>query len=191
MDKIIGCGILYGKNAVCLTDTDVLFGIFQHYDYWDNNTFELAATAFGPGAISQMPLGGGSSVYASAHIGAIPLAGNNDQFGPVSAKKRDYNYGDGAEAKLNCGLNFRGRVFAGFEGYYYWIHTYVGTAGDNFVGIIKPSISCRIFDWLSLGYEHQVYYNDRNSRFLPNVNLTRTEQRLFVSFYIEDMRYKK
>ena len=203
LGSIVGYGLLYGKNTGCgygnitqwknirCESSDTLLGIFQHYDYWDNATFEMTTLAFGPGVISQKPLAGDSMLYSALHLGAIPLAGTNTQFGPFSSSKRDYNYGDGAEAKFECGLKFRDRIDADFVGYYYWIHTYVGTAGDNFVGIIKPRITFRIFDRFSIGYEHQVYYDNRISRYLPNVNLVRTEQRIFVSFYLEDMKYRE
>jgi hypothetical protein len=170
----------------------MLVGGFQHFDYYDNLTFELATMAFGPGIITKLKVSPNSNLYTNFHVGIVPLAGNSTHF-PISdtSQARDYNFGGGAESKLECTLNLGSWIGFTFIGSYYWIHTYVGYAGDHYIGILKPSIGLRLFDYLSIGIEHLVYYSDRYTRDFGNFHQVRTEQRVQLTYYFETFKQEK
>jgi hypothetical protein len=190
VDNISGHGFLFGKNFQP-GNVDMLIGGFQHYDYWDNKTFELGTIAFGPGMISKLPVSANSNLYFDVHLGIVPLAGNSGRLGPDTSQFRDYNFGGGAEGKLETTLNLGGWVSVTFRGYYYWIHTYVGAVGENYIGIVKPSIAFRVVDGLSLGFEQLVYYNDRYPSHFPQVHQVRTEQKVFLQLYIDNFKQER
>ncbi len=190
IDNVVGHGLLFGEN-IQSGGMDMLIGGFQHYDFWDNKTFELGTIAFGGGMISKLPVSSNSNLYFDVHLGIVPLAGNSTQLGPDTSQFRDYNYGYGAEGKLETTLNLGGWVSLTFRSYYYWIHTYVGYAGDNFIGIIKPSIAFRIVGNLSLGFEQLVYFSDRYPRDFPYIHDVRTEQKIFLQFYIDNFKQER
>jgi hypothetical protein len=190
VDNVIGHGLLFGGN-VHSGNMEMLIGGFQHYDFWDNQTFELGTIAFGPGMISKVPISANSNLYFDVHLGIVPLAGNSTQLGPDTSQFRDYNYGGGAEGKFETTLNLGGAASATFRGYYYWIHTYVGNAGNNFIGIIKPSIAFQVVDNVSVGFEQLVYFTDRYPRDYPNVHDVRTEQKIFLQVYIENFKNER
>jgi hypothetical protein len=99
---------------------------------------------------------------------------------------RDYNFGDGLEAKFESTINIGKWATASFIYYYFFIHTYVGLPGNNFIGILKPRVTLKLYKGLSIGFEHYVYYNDRRLKnFLP-IHSARTEQKIFLSLYLED-----
>jgi hypothetical protein len=190
LDNIIGHGLLFGEN-IQSGSMDMLIGGFQHYDYWDNTAFELCTIAFGGGMISKLPVGAKSNLYCDVHLGIVPLAGNSTRLGPDTSQFRDYNYGGGAEGKLETTLNLGGWASVTFRGYYYWIHTYVGNMGDNFVGILKPSVAFRLLGNFSLGFEQLVYYSDRYPRDFPNVHEVRTEQKIFLQLYVDNFKQER
>jgi len=190
IDNVIGHGILFGKN-IQSGNLEMLIGGFQHYDFWDNKTFELGTIAFGGGMISKLPVSSSSNLYFDVHLGIVPLAGNSTRLGPDTSQFRDYNYGGGAEGKLETTLNLGGWVSVTFRGYLYWIHTYVGYAGDNFIGIIKPSVAFRIAGNFSLGFEQLVYYSDRYPRDFPYIHNVQTEQKIFLQFYIDNFKQER
>jgi hypothetical protein len=188
LDHVNGYGILAGKTT---NPGKVLIGLFQHYDYWRNNIFEVASLGFGGGIISRTPVAHYSNIYSALHIAIVPMAGNNTQFGPDTSELRHYNFGGGLQAKLEETFNLHNWATIGFTGFYYWIHTYNGLPGNSLVGILKPSITFRLFKNLGIGFEHHIY---RNDRFLKGADLhiTRTEQKLFLQLYFEDSkRYGK
>ncbi len=97
----------------------------------------------------------------------------------------------GGETKFETTLNLGASVNLTFRGYYYWIHTYVGIAGESFVGIIKPSVAFRILGNFSLGFEHLVYYTDRYPRDFPDFHDVRTEQRIFLQYYVDNFKQQR
>ncbi|MGE5107891.1 MAG: hypothetical protein ACM3H8_10125, partial [Sphingobacteriales bacterium] len=127
-----------------------------------------------------------SDMYSNIHLAVVPLAGNNTQYGPDTSEFRHYNFGGGLQWKIEETINIGDRATVGFTGFYYWIHTYNGLPGNSLVGILKPTITVRLFRNMRLGFEHHIYHNDR---FLANNNtlhLTRTEQKFFLQFFLED-----
>ena len=190
LDNITGYGILTGKNSQ-LGSMEMLVGLFQHYNYWDNKTFELGTIAFGGGVVSKLPLPTKSDLYTTFHLGIIPLAGNSTRYGPDTTQFRDYNYGCGMETKLESALELGRWASATFIGYYYWIHTYIGYQGDHFIGIIRPRLELRFVNNLSLGFEHLVYYSDRYPADYHSIHLVRTEERVYLKIYFEQFKRKE
>ena len=187
IDNVLGYGLLFGKNIV-KGNNAMLAGIFHHFDYWNNKVFELGSLGFGPGIISRLKIGRTSNLYSGLHVAGVPLAGNGTRLGPDSSEVRDYPFGGGWEARIEERLNIGKWLSFGFNGYYYWIHNYEGSEGKSHVGILKPLITLRIINNMSIGFEHHVYYDDR---FLDGTNeqhIKRTEQKIFLQFFFEDKR---
>ena len=191
IDMITGYGMLFGSN-VQTGNLEMLTGLFQHMNFFDNNTFELGSIAFGPGIISKMLLGKTSSIYTNLHVALVPFGALSKRFGITDTiQVRDYNYAGGAEAKIESSFNVGGWASLSFIGYYWWFHTYVGVAGNSYIGIIKPSISFKIFNNVSIGIEHLVYYSDRYPSDFPSVHSVRTEEKLFVQIFLEEFKFKR
>ena len=189
LDNVTGYGILTGKNYQTKSgNRGLLVGAFQYYDYWDNKTFELGAIGFGGGLITKVLVDkvSKSNLYTSLHLAAVPFAGSSRQFGPDTTQVRDYDYGGGLEGKFESTINMGKRATATMVGYYYWIHNYVGIQENNFIGILRPRVTISIIKSLSIGYEHFIYLNDRYINSLSPSHLQRTEEKIFLLFYIED-----
>ncbi|MDP4237551.1 MAG: DUF3943 domain-containing protein [Bacteroidota bacterium] len=192
MDNVTGYGLLFGKNTGD-EGSHFLFGGFQQYDYWDNNIFELGAFGIGAGLISKFDISGSSNLYTTLHLAFVPLAGNSSIHGPDSSEVRDYNYGGGAETELESILSFGTFAKLSVLANYYWVHTYVGLPGNNFVGILEPKLTVQLFKDVSIGLEHIVYYDDRYPRNAPDdsrpiQHFVRTEQKVFLQVYFENSR---
>ena len=185
LDNILGYGILFGGNSQ-LGKLATLVGGFQYYDYWDNKKFELGTIGFGIGIISKLPVSSVSNLYTSIHAAFVPFAGSSDRFGPDTTQVRDYNFGGGLEAKFESTFNLSKYATAAMKYYFYWIRTYIGPNGNNYVQILKPRITVHIFKGISVGGEYTIYFNDRYSRDTPAIHLVQTEQKVFLLFYLED-----
>lgn len=183
ISTINGYGLLAGST---LKENRLLGGLFQHFDYWHNNIFEVGAMGFGGGLISRMRAGKNSNIYSNIHLALVPLAGNNTRFGPDTSDYRQYNFGGGLEGKMEETLNIGKWSTLGFTAFYYWIHTYDGLPGNSLVGILKPTITIKLFNNVSLGFEHHIYHNDRFINGIPTLHLTRTEQKLYLQFFFEN-----
>ena len=188
VDAVTGDGILYGSN-VQAGSLEMLIGLFDHMNYFDNWTFELGTFAFGPSVISKVPMSAKSSLYTNIHVGIVPFGALSNRFGPDTSQLRDYDFGGGAETKLETTYNFGGWVGVTFLGYYWLLHTYSGVAENSYIGLIKPSIAFKIFDNISLGYEHSVYYSDRYPTGLAATHTVRTEEKIFLQMFLENLKF--
>ncbi|MDB5134397.1 MAG: hypothetical protein JWP37_1000 [Mucilaginibacter sp.] len=189
VDNVIGYGILFGRSTTW-GKLAVLYGAFQYYDYWDNKTFELGAIGFGGGLITKYPISKSINLYTNFHLSAIPLAGNSTRYGPDTSQVRDYTYNDGVEAKFETSLNFGKLISASVSYYYYILHTFVGPAGNNYVGILRPRINVQLYKNLSLGFEHFQYYDDRYLNNFSPIFSVRTEQKVYLTYFFEDPQRK-
>ncbi|HEX6847446.1 MAG TPA: DUF3943 domain-containing protein [Chitinophagaceae bacterium] len=187
IDNVLGYGLLFGKTNR-KENNGMLIGIFQHYDYWNNKVFELGSLGFGPGIISKIKLSHHSNLYTGLHFAGVPLAGNTTRVGIDTSEFRNYPFGGGWQARIEERLNVGKWLSLGFNGYYYWIHNYEGSDEKSRVGILKPLITLRIINNVSLGFEHHIYYHDRYIDKNINLHLTRTEQKVFLQFFLEDKR---
>lgn len=190
IDNISGYGILFGSNLQT-GNLEMLTGLFQHMNFFDNNTFELGTISFGPGIITKLLMSKSSSIYSNLHIGIVPFGGLSGRHGPEETQEKDYNYAGGAELKIESTINFGGWVGITFIGYYWWFHTYIGVAGNSYIALIKPRIAFKLFSNVSIGFEHLIYYSDRYPRDFPSVHSVRTEQKIFVQIFIEQFKFKK
>lgn len=185
LDNILGYGILFGKNMQ-YGKMAFLIGGFQYYDYWDSKIFELGTIGFGGGVISKLSLSKTSNIYTRIHLAIVPFAGSSTRFGPDTSQFRDYNFGGGLEAKFESTVNIGKYATASMIYYFYWIRTYIGVNGNNFIHILKPRITVRLYKFMNIGIENDIYYNDRYLRGFSPIHLLRTEQKIFLLFYLED-----
>ena len=185
LDNVTGYGLLFGKT-VHSGNWDILIGAFQHYNYWDSRIFELAALGFGGGIIAKWQLSKNYNLQTTFHLGIVPLGATNSPHVDIvegGIPGRDYDYSGGAEAKYEGTLNFanRGQLTAIY--YLYWLHTYVGPAGNKTVGIFKPRVAVRVAGNLSLGFEYLYYHKDNYLRDFPNVHVRNSEQKFYMMLY--------
>ena len=191
VDNVLGYGLLVGKS-VKSGSTAALFGIFQHYDYWNNKVFELGSLGFGPGLISKLKFGSNSYWFSGLHIAVVPLSGNGTRFGPDTSAFRDYPFGGGFEGRIEERLNIGNWVSLGFNGYYYWFFDYEGSKGKSRIGILKPFITIKLYKNISAGFEHHIYYDNRFLDKLDALHLRTTEQKIFLQIFFQDrQRYGK
>src|SRR5665213_800624 len=74
--------------------------------FWDNPTYELTMLGFGPGVVARLPVLTHASWYTVLHLDLVPFGGNNKVSGPDTSQIGDFNFGGGAEAKLESTLSF-------------------------------------------------------------------------------------
>jgi len=187
IDNVLGYGLLFGRNMGS-ENRQMLGGIFQQFDYWNNKAFEIGSLGFGPGIITSLKLGGNSNLFSGLHFALVPVAGYSTRVGPDISEFRDYPFGGGWEGRIEERLNLGERVSLGFNGYYYWIFNYEGSKGKSRIGIIKPFVTIRLIKNLSIGFEHHVYWDNHFIDEVPTLHLTRTEQKLFLQLFFEDER---
>jgi len=181
--NVVGDGFLFGGNTDSTNKMKMLFGVFQHYDYWNTDSFEIGTIGFGPGAVTKLPLGNKGYFHNEIHIAGVPLAGNNNGKTVQSSEQNTdfhaYSYSGGAELKYETALNW-GWGEIGAEYYFYWLHTYVGEAGTNQINILRPRISVKLLKALNVGFEYLWYNRNDFKTNGSNLHITTGEQRIYL-----------
>jgi len=178
-----GYGLITGTPTQ-LGPIDTRFGIFQHFNYFDNTAFELGDAAIGVGFVTRTPVSEYHSIYGNLFLSAVPFAGNNAGFAPIdTTQQRDYNFDYGAQALGEFGFVIGpGTVDLNLTAYYYYLHSFYGVPGDNRLALIRPRVSFNVWKNLGIGFEHSIFFSDRTSPTLPAYSITRTEQRIFLQW---------
>jgi hypothetical protein len=107
LDNVVGYGLLFGKTAHA-GNLDVLFGAFQHYNYWDSKVFEIGTIGFGGGIVAKWTWSQNTNLQAAAHLGIVPLAASNSPHVDIveaGVHGRNYDYSGGGEFKFEGTLN--------------------------------------------------------------------------------------
>ena len=72
LDNVTGYGLLFGRT-IHSGNLEMLFGAFQHYNYWDSKIFEIGTLGFGGGVVAKWRLSGNSNLQTAFHLGLVPL----------------------------------------------------------------------------------------------------------------------
>ena len=81
-----------------------LIGLFQHFDYLDNELISIGGTSLAVGAVSFFPLGGGGKfeLRTSAQLGVSLISAADNIYYPEASS--EYHYGMGPMAKFEAHL---------------------------------------------------------------------------------------
>ena len=162
-----GYGLLFGKSKKTSKKTDKLQGIFHHYDYYDNKAYEIGAISFGVGWFNRYKTSESSRILATIHLGIIPLGASRSTYIDTTGQERDYSFNGGLDAKLEFSYSGKwGLIYAGYN--LYWFSTYVGIAGNELYGLLRPKIVINVTKDLGIGaqflFAHKEgYYKDYES----------------------------
>jgi len=185
LENVVAYGLLFGKT-IHSGNLELLFGAFQHYNFWDSKIFELATVGFGGGIVAKWKFSENTNFQSTFHLGVVPLgASNSPHIDIVEAgvHLRDYDYSGGVEAKFEGTLNLanRGQLTAIY--YIYGLHTYIGPAGNKVISIFKPRIAVKISGAFSLGFEYMLYAKNSQLRDFPDVHASNSQQKIYLMLY--------
>jgi Domain of unknown function (DUF3943) len=179
----IGDAYLFGSNGFGSGNFRMLIGGFQHYDYWNVDSFQIGTIGLGGGLLTRLRFERGF-FQNDIHIAGVPLgASNTRKVNPEELNPgfKNYTYSGGAEMKVGTLLNLE-YAAVGAEYYIYWLHTFVGDPGNNYIRIFRPRVSGRIYRNINLAYEYFLYKRDDTNGPLPTIRVKTHEQRLYLLF---------
>jgi hypothetical protein len=178
VDNVMGYGIIFGTN-IKKKNSDMLFGLFQNYDYWDSRLFELGTLGLSGGIFHRLQISKTTDLVTQIHLGIVPLAGVSSPH--VFVGERDYNYAGGLQAMFESALNLGGLRTTITAAYYiYGLHNYIGVTGNSITGIFRPKIAVKVLDFLSVGFEFLQYGKDSYFHDFPEIHVRNNEQRIYI-----------
>lgn len=177
---------LWGKNKPVSEGSRFNWGFFQHYDYLNNNIYEIGGTSVVAGVGYRTPHKNKVQFLGLFHAGPMLMGGANSDYSEYFEvafldSGRNYNMGPGATARLEALLRFPfGSLQIGYS--FWWIHTWDGAPGDEFIGMWQPTFRIRVTRHWYLGLEWLIYHRHGKYDFAPDQDVRNNEQRLYVGF---------
>ena len=178
--------MLYGKNSTVGENSKFLWGIFNHFDYLENNVYQVGGTSVGPGIGYRTPHQKSVQFIGLLHGALLLMGGANSDYSSeykVSFldSARTYNMGPGAHAKMEAFLRFPfGSLYLGYS--FWWIHTWDGAPGDELIGMWNPKLRIRLYKKLFVGLEYLLYHRQGKYDEFPNRDSRNNESRLFLGY---------
>jgi hypothetical protein len=183
-----GYGSLYSKTHNYKNKRDYMLGIFQHYDFFENQAYEIGALSFGAGWISRYKTSKNSLFVSAAHLNLMPFGGTKSQY--VDVNLRNYSFAGGFNAKVEGSLNYKwGSFYAGYN--IYWYYIYVGVPGNEWYGIFRPKAVININKNLGIGAQFMFAHKSGHYKDYPDVNGRTSQTMLLLQYTFGDMNFLK
>jgi len=173
-------GLLSATPMMGTQNSKHMIGFTQHFDYFNNNAFELGGQSLAATLYSQMRSGDSFAIRTQLHVNAIIMGGTKSDYESVSG--RSYDFGPGLGFKFGGTFYYRGHPFLLLSHSEFWIHSVNGTAADHVVSGTRARIDVPLKHGVSLGADYVLYRADRNYRDFPDVHQRVPELRTGLSF---------
>jgi len=161
--------------------TTIIYGLFQHYDYMDNNAIMLSTVSLGPGIELYTKYRNQRYTKVDFHLQGIALGGTNSDYNP---KKMDYNMVSGFSGFFNLEIGKLNCLKLGFYGKNYWMTNIKGKSGVEKVWVGNVYAGIKIYK--SLHYNAEFKYYNRNGEYgdLPDTSEYTDILRTYVTLEI-------
>jgi len=125
-------------------------------------------------------------ITGSVMFGAVPMAGVDSEYAKYYLVKsvnmsRDYNLGGGLTHKINIAFHIPYLTLKADYTMWY-VKTYHGADGAEFVGIFEPGIHINILERISLGMQAVIYHRKAEYPGFPDVDKLTRNYKAFIEF---------
>jgi hypothetical protein len=179
-------GYIFGKNYRYKNDQKMLFGLFQHYDYYNNTSYEVFGQSLGPGIIYKFPTIPEIDFQTSLHFAATILGGGSNipeafKYEADGTAYRGYNFSVGFTSKFESLLNIKNRayLFLGLYDFQFFVED--GADGSENLLMLNPRVGFAVNPTTYIGVEynmfHRISHYEKYNDFTTRVN----ELKLFIS----------
>jgi Domain of unknown function (DUF3943) len=165
---IYGYSLLLGKELGVESGKKLLLGLFQHYDYINTEAIELGGSSLCAGLVSRFQLSKTAHLTLTPQLGWMILGVSNNEY--VVEDLRDYNYGTGVTAKVDCVLDFQKYGNLLLRWAHYTIYALEGAKGTDRLNVLSGEYRIPVWKQVELGLQYQHYRRNSDYRDFPDVN---------------------
>lgn len=158
----------------------LLFGVFQHYDYHDVPGAGTSGNSISTALLYQHTFTPRNRLSLSAHAEGVLLGGVSSDYGHYW--RRDFDLGPGVGARLGAAFSRDDRDWLKFDGRLLWLHSVHGSVANHLVSFIRLGAALPIAGRLGVGGEIAVTNRSSRYRDYPAARKRVSEVRGFVSW---------
>ncbi|MFL5402794.1 MAG: DUF3943 domain-containing protein [Gemmatimonadales bacterium] len=147
-------GLLARSHLSQTSTNQLVFGVFQHYDFEDLSILKSSGQSFSAAVLYRHLLGIRNQLNLSAHAEGIALGAISSDHDHVW--RRDFDYGPGAAVRLGAAWVRDGREWLRFDGRLLWLHSIYGSDGNHRASFLRLGAAVPLVGALGLGGEMNV-----------------------------------
>jgi hypothetical protein len=173
-------GILYGAEIKKSENAHHLVAAYQHYDYYNNNAFELGGQSVGASLLSKVSASQDFEVRSQLDMNVLLLGATKSDY--VNFSGREYDFGPGLGFKFEGTFLVKGRPFLLLAHNHHWIHSMNGTAAEHYITGSRVRVDIPLPQRLGLSVDYVLYTADRDYRDFPDIYERVPELRTAIAF---------
>jgi Domain of unknown function (DUF3943) len=177
---IYGNALLVGKNLKSEEDNKVVVGLFQNYDYFNNESFELGGSSVVGGIRSTHRISEKFELTTMAQLGWLLVGASSNEY--VDIELRDYNFGSGITAKLYLLADFANYGNVQLQWGHFTIFGISGVMGTDNLNLFQARYVLPVWRGWGLGLSYNHYRRNSHYKENPDVNKFLYEFRTSVTY---------
>jgi hypothetical protein len=186
INQVSVIGFLIGKNYKYKADQKILFGLFQHFDYYSNTAYEIFGQSIGPGIIYKFPTLTGVDFQTSLHFAGIVLGGGSNipeafKYEADGTAFRSYNFSIGFTSKFESILSIKNRAYLFLGLYDFQFYTEDGADGRDNLFMFNPRVGFAVTPTTYVGMEYNLFHRMSHYVKYNDFRTTVNELKLFIS----------
>lgn len=174
-------GTLYGKVWKETARVRHVFGVDQHYDYFNNETYEVGGQSFGVTLRSLFRLRSDLAIRTVVEPFGAAIWAVISEF--ADATGRDYDFGSGAGLRMRAEVQRSGvNIFSlGYLGVY--SHTLNGAAGNHVVHVVSLGVRAPLVRRVGVATEYLLLVRNSFYRDFEDVHERNPQFRVSMAFF--------
>jgi hypothetical protein len=178
VNQVTISGLLARRDLIRSERTQLVLGLYQHYDYRDLPRLEASGQSLSGGLSFQRRIGRRTHLRLGSHLEGLLLGAMSSDH--AHRIRRDYDYGPGAGARLSASLQQDGRDLLRFEGRLLWLHSVYGAEANHLATYIRIGTAVRFGRFAAVGGDIGVATRHSSYRNLPSTTIRVPQSRVFI-----------
>ena len=129
--------------------SQLLLGLFQHYDYDDLPLTKLSSQSASGALLYRGTLNRRFQLDLGLHAEVVPLGAVSTEYGAV--RRRDYDFGPGLGGRFTATLRHDNRELIRLDGRTVWLHSLYGADADHVATAARLSAAVPLVRMVSVG----------------------------------------
>lgn len=175
-------GILFSTDLQDTETSKHRLGVFHHFDYTNNSSFEFGGQELGAAFLSRFQAPA-SELRTELHLNAILLGATKSDYPSITG--RSYDYGPGYAFKFKATLARNNWDYFSVAHEQYWITILNGNKANHLVTTTSAKISLPLVSYFGVGAEYLLYLAERHYDELPDVNQRTPQLRFMLTWQMD------
>jgi hypothetical protein len=173
-------GLLTRQVLARSSSSQLLLGLFQHYDYDDLPLAKSSSQSLSAALLYRRSYSTRTHAEIGMHLEVVPLGAVSSEHGLV--RRRDYDFGPGIGGRLTGALRHGGRELVRLDGRTMWIHSLYSAGADHLTSTARLSTAIPVIRAVRMGADVSLTIRQSSYRNEPAVTARVPQFRVYLGW---------